>query len=180
MRFSVFIAAAVLASTAPAAAQTGNASDVTGPITTGSTVANVGAPSLTADGMVVTPGMLTFMDAAAFAVASEMSRMQLTTTAGAPIPAVAQSNVLAVGIGVDPPSLLAAALGNSAEAAVLADAMAGLLFSASPEQLGAATDAFNALVMVADQSYLSSPPGEFLAVHAVLHSLIGAAARTAS
>lgn len=176
----VFAAALALIAAAPVAAQIGNMSDVTGVVTTGSTVANIGAPAVDAQGMIITPGLLTFMDAAGFSVASSMSRGTLTSPVGASISPAAQSLVLAVGIGVDPPQLLAQALGNSPEAAMLANAMAGLLFSATPEQLGAARDAFNALVMAADQAYLAAPPGEFLAVHAVLNSLIGAAARTAS
>lgn len=174
---AVAVAAALLAA-APAYGQAGNASDVTGPNTTGSSIAgNMGAPS-GGGGTVsasASPAVAAAVGAAAASVSSSLSAGSLTTPSGVAIPAAAQASVLAVLTGSAPSATLAAAMGGGAAAQALAEAMSGLISSPDPGQLAAATGHFNAMVLAADASFLANPPAEFLAVMAVLSTMVGAA-----
>lgn len=61
----------------------------------------------------------------------------------------------------------------TAEAETLSDAIAGLVKTpVDPEQFRAALHAFNAVVDTAPDSFLANPPQEFIAVRAVLLTLL--------
>jgi hypothetical protein len=172
-KLSLLLGLGALLGALPAQAQAGNASDVTGPITTGGDiVGGIFAPAPAPAGGSTATGVAGGMAAAAPAVSAALSTGSLTATTPSgqtvAIPATTQAALLAVLTGADAPADFAAALGASGAPAAgqLMQALGGLL--SAPAQLPQAVALFNALVQDASPAFLANPPAEFLAVHATL------------
>jgi hypothetical protein len=187
------LAGAVLAGlllATPAAAQS-RGSDISGFLSTGSGALGVFGP----DG----PGAAASLREAAGAAMATVGRLMaerlyvgaLTDQSGQAIDRTAQLNALTLlsgfasaehltamghafaGPGAAPRIASAAAEAVAAVSGLLAPA-AGEWSGPSPERLHAAVSALNVLIALQTPAFLSSPPGEFLAVHAVLLGLVGA------
>lgn len=176
--------AGLLAAT-PALAQFGNGSDVSGPPTTGSSIAGGSFAPASGNGggagvgatATASPAVNAAIGAAGASVSTQLASGSMPAVNGVAIPAQVQASVGAVLSGSASPaqvqqiSTALGASGNTQAAAALVDAMSGLAAGGSPAQLTAAIVQFNILVSTASVTFLANPPAAFLAIAATLNTL---------
>jgi hypothetical protein len=171
----LLIMAGVLTTT-PLVAQTGNQSDVSGPIATGTSAAPPGSeapvPASTPEGR-----------AGLSLVSGGLEAGLLLDASGAPIDADAQAliaDVLDGGLGGEDVPLLAAALSAACPhdeardcqaVSALATSLAAFGERPSGESLARLIDRLNEVVLVAPADFFRAPPHAFLAIHAAVVEL---------
>ncbi len=175
------VALALWSAAAPALAQQGNASDITGANVTSSAIAS---------GFFSSPGGFTLTHGSASALSRAAADLSSTLSSGAVSGggvAVSGSGVAAVASLMGGPSTPSPAIRAQIFAALsasgassgtingLIDPLAGLLVSPTIGSLNAAANAFTAFVNDADASFLAHPPAEFQAIYATLFDLLSAA-----
>lgn len=180
------VVAAICLAAAPAVAQSGNASDVTG--------ANITSSAIT--GGIFTPGggppaggSNNFSTTVGPAVQSSALALSSSFNSGS----VSGGGITVSGPGVNavgavmnasntPPAAVvaqvASALSTSGAPAGVVNALLtsiqGLLIAATPVSLTTAVSAFNALVNDASPGFLANPPQEFQAIFAALSNMVSA------
>jgi len=185
--FQVSLVAAVLLTNSlvsPVMAQTGNQSDITGPILSTSDFAGQTIPTTT---VTVTgfqggePAQISVNQAAA-SVNTQLADNNLTSPTGTPIPPAIQElllgiltgdaqagnniNALAAPFSGAPPDLIQDLL-NSLEGLTLGNAV-------NPVNLLAAVQAYNAMILASNEAFLANPPAELRAIQVFLAALVGA------
>lgn len=174
----------------PAQAQTGNASDVTGAvITTGDIAGGAFAPTPSRSGGTTRASVSSAALAIALSQAISIISTQLAQgtlpvavpgVAVASVPVAVQQTLLAVltgsGNAAGIQSAIASGLTNPSLAAALAQNLQGLIANgtASPAELLAAVEAYNAVVDASSGEALANASPELLAVQSVLTALISA------
>lgn len=188
----------ILNTTKPATAQTGNQSDITGPIPTTSDIAGGATPTTQTQGATETVfqggvSVQAAVNQAAATVVSELTANTLSdTTTTSPIPPATQQAVLSLLTATS--STQAAASINTITTALtsspgsppvavvqeLTSRLAGLLAAGkvSPEELKAAIRAYNAMILASNTEFLNNPPAELIAIRVSLSRLIAAAGRS--
>ena len=122
---------------------------------------------------------------AATSVTTALRSSSLTTSAGAPIPVPAQMHTYSL-LSADPTlpassAAIAAALSTAGPRATaivpsLLRSFSGL--SSNPAHLPSALSRYNRFTRVASAEFISNPPPEYIALHAVLARLVRAAGST--
>lgn len=164
----------------PLHAQMGNASDVTGPITTSGDIAGGAFRPEAVATSAASPAASAALEAAGRSLSASLAAGTLSATSpSGSIVRIApdvQADLLATLNGGGPAAALLADLeaSGSTEAGQLALALRGLLASPSNDQLAAAVGLFNATVKGAGDGFLDNPPAGFVGVHAVLAALAAA------
>jgi hypothetical protein len=185
--FQVSLVAAVLLTNSlvsPVMAQTGNQSDITGPILSTSDFAGQTIPTTT---VTVTgfqggePAQISVNQAAA-SVNTQLADNNLTSPTGTPIPPAIQElllgiltgdaqagnniNALAAPFSGAPPDLIQDLL-NRLEGLTLGNTV-------NPVNLLAAVQAYNAMILASNEAFLANPPAELRAIQVFLAALVGA------
>ena len=185
--FQVSLVAAVLLTNSlvsPVMAQTGNQSDITGPVLSTSDFAGQTIPTTT---VTVTgfqggePAQISVNQAAA-SVNTQLADNNLTSPTGTPIPAAVQQSILSIltgdaqaGNNINalaapfsgaPPDLIQDLL-NRLEGLTLGNAV-------NPVNLLAAVQAYNAMILASNEAFLANPPAELRAIQAFLAALVSA------
>lgn len=185
--FQVSLVAAVLLTNSlvsPVMAQTGNQSDITGPILSTSDFAGQTFPTTTVTGLGFQggePAQISVNQAAA-SVNTQLADNSLTSPTGVPIPAAIQElllgiltgdaqagnniNALAAPFSGAPPDLIQNLL-NSLEGLTLGNAV-------NPVNFLAAVQAYNAMILASNEAFLANPPAELRAIQAFLAALVDA------
>ena len=176
-------ALALCATAAPAVAQSGNSSDVSGAnVTTSSIVGGVFAPG--AKGMSAVRSSPAVTGAVTSSALGAFNALRTGSVSGGGI-SVSGGGVQAVGAVMNsnnpPQAVLSqvtwALAGSGAPANVvnsLTNSLQGLLASPTPVGVTNAISSFNGLVNAAKGSFLANPPQEFQAVYAVLSQIVAA------
>jgi hypothetical protein len=185
--FQVSLVAAVLLTNSlvsPVMAQTGNQSDITGPVLSTSDFAGQTIPTTT---VTVTgfqggePAQISVNQAAA-SVNTQLADNNLTSPTGTPIPPAIQElllgiltgdaqagnniNALAAPFSGAPPDLIQDLL-NRLEGLTLGNTV-------NPVNLLAAVQAYNAMILASNEAFLANPPAELRAIQVFLAALVGA------
>jgi hypothetical protein len=185
--WQVSLVAAVLLTNSlvsPVMAQTGNQSDITGPILSTSDFAGQTIPTTTVTGLGFQggePAQISVNQAAA-SVNTQLADNNLTSPTGTPIPPAIQElllgiltgdaqagnniNALAAPFSGAPPDLIQDLL-NSLEGLTLGNAV-------NPVNLLAAVQAYNAMILASNEAFLANPPAELRAIQAFLAALVSA------
>lgn len=189
LSIGVALGSSLLVFATPAQAQVGNASDVTGAvITTGDIAGGAFAPTPSRNGTSATISSASLALALSQAISIISAQLAQGTlpvavpgVAIASIPVTVQQTLLAVITGSGDASgiqsAIASAVDNPALAAELIASLQGLITddAASPANLLAAVQAYNAVVDASSGTALGNPPPELVAVQSVLTALISAA-----
>nr|WP_287697968.1 hypothetical protein [Microcystis sp. M44BS1] len=187
--WQVSLVAAVLLTNAlvsPVMAQTGNQSDITGPILSTSDFAGQTIPTTTVTGLGFQggePAQISVNQAAA-SVNTQLADNNLTSPTGTPIPAAVQQSLLSILTGD-------AQAGNNINAVIaglysapgapplnviqdLLDSLEGLTRDEKvvPAKLLAAVQAYNAMILASNEEFLRNPPAELRAIQAFLAKLV--------
>jgi hypothetical protein len=185
--WQVSLVAAVLLTNSlvsPVMAQTGNQSDITGPVLSTSDFAGQTIPTTT---VTVTgfqggePAQISVNQAAA-SVNTQLADNNLTSPTGTPIPPAIQElllgiltgdaqagnniNALAAPFSGAPPDLIQDLL-NRLEGLTLGNTV-------NPVNLLAAVQAYNAMILASNEAFLANPPAELRAIQVFLAALVGA------
>ena len=187
--WQVSLVAAVLLTNAlvsPVMAQTGNQSDITGPILSTSDFAGQTIPTTTVTGLGFQggePAQISVNQTAA-SVNALLASNNLTSPTGTPIPAAVQELLLSILTGD-------AQAGNNINAVIAAlysapgtaplNVIEDLLASLErllkdkkvvPAKLLAAVRAYNAMILASNEEFLRNPPAELRAIQAFLAKLV--------
>jgi hypothetical protein len=189
--WQVSLVAAVLLTNSlvsPVMAQTGNQSDITGPILSTSDFAGQTLPITTT--VTVTgfqggePAQISVNQAAA-SVNTQLADNNLTSPTGTPIPAAVQELLLSILTGDAQAgnniNAVTAALYSAPGAPplnVIQDLLASLEKLTKdkkvvPAKLLAAVQAYNAMILASNEEFLGNPPAELRAIQASLAKLVG-------
>ncbi|MFN9736909.1 MAG: hypothetical protein ACK544_24245 [Microcystis sp.] len=188
--WQVSLVAAVLLTNSlvsPVMAQTGNQSDITGPILSTSDFAGQTIPTTTVTGLGFQggePAQISVNQTAA-SVNALLASNNLTSPTGTPIPAAVQELLLSILTGD-------AQAGNNINAVIAAlstvpgaplDIIEDLLNrlegltsdnTVNPVKLLAAVQAYNAMILASNEEFLRNPPAELRAIQASLAKLVEA------
>ncbi|WP_271989973.1 hypothetical protein [Microcystis aeruginosa] len=186
--FQVSLVAAVVLTNSlvsPVMAQTGNQSDITGPILSTSDFAGQTLPiTTTVTGLGFQggePAQISVNQEAA-SVNTQLADNNLTSPTGIPIPAAIQElllgiltgdaqvanniNALAAPFSGAPPDLIQDLL-NRLDGLTLGNTV-------NPVNLLAAVQAYNTMILASNEAFLANPPAELRAIQAFLAALVGA------
>jgi len=185
--WQVSLVAAVLLTNAlvsPVMAQTGNQSDITGPILSTSDFAGQTLPitTTTVTGFQGGEPAQIAVNQAAASLNIQLADNNLTSPTGTPIPAAVQElllsiltgdaqagnniNALAAPFSGAPPDLIQDLL-NRLEGLTLGNTV-------NPVNLLAAVQAYNAMILASNEAFLANPPAELRAIQVFLAALVGA------
>ncbi|MCA2620161.1 MULTISPECIES: hypothetical protein [unclassified Microcystis] len=189
--FQVSLVAAVLLTNSlvsPVMAQTGNQSDITGPILSTSDFAGQTIPTTTVTGLGFQggePAQISVNQAAA-SVNTLLADNNLTSPTGTPIPPAVQESILSILTGD-------AQAGNNINAVIAAlyavpgapplnviEDLLALLERLTkdkkvvPAKLLAAVQAYNVMILASNEEFLRNPPAELRAIQASLAKLVEA------
>ena len=185
--FQVSLVAAVLLTNSlvsPVMAQTGNQSDITGPVLSTSDFAGQTIPTTT---VTVTgfqggePAQISVNQAAA-SVNTQLADNNLTSPTGTPIPAAVQQSILSILTGDAQAgnniNALAAPFSGAPPDLIqdLLNRLEGLTLgnTVNPVNLLAAVQAYNAMILASNEAFLANPPAELRAIQVFLAALVGA------
>lgn len=190
--FQVSLVAAVLLTNSlvsPVMAQTGNQSDITGPILSTSDFAGQTLPittTVTVTGFQGGEPAQIGVNQAAASVNTQLADNNLTSPTGTPIPPAVQELLLGILTGDAQAgnniNAVTAALTTAAGApplSVIQDLLNGLEGltlgnEVNPVNLLAAVQAYNAMILASNEAFLGNPPAELRAIQAFLAALVGA------
>ena len=185
--WQVSLVAAVLLTNSlvsPVMAQTGNQSDITGPILSTSDFAGqtISTPTVTGLGFQGGEPAQISVNQTAASVNTQLADNNLTSPTGIPIPAAIQElllgiltgdaqvanniNALAAPFSGAPPDLIQDLL-NRLDGLTLGNTV-------NPVNLLAAVQAYNAMILASNEAFLANPPAELQAIQAFLAALVGA------
>lgn len=125
----------------------------------------------------VSPELATLLQNTADSLFNALEQVFLTTPDNQPIPPDAQAFVLNVINGHVPPGDLAEILGGGDAAQDLATNMVAILTEGDAQQIANAIAAYQVFLAQAPPAFLANPPGEFLAVWAILAALANTASQ---
>ena len=185
--WQVSLVAAVLLTNSlvsPVMAQTGNQSDITGPVLSTSDFAGQTIPTTT---VTVTgfqggePAQISVNQAAA-SVNTQLADNNLTSPTGTPIPPAVQESILSILTGDAQAgnniNALAAPFSGAPPDLIqdLLNRLEGLTLgnTVNPVNLLAAVQAYNAMILASNEAFLANPPAELRAIQVFLAALVGA------